>query len=155
GRSKTVTVEVRKTRTFAQGAGGMVEVKPQGGAAFNQAAVDALADDEATRHLSTAEKQARLNALKIAEEEMKKATEQRASQRREETKRKPEREAEESYASPSGIVTPQVKAQPETPAEAGRPAKAAATAAPSAKPSSKTHHVMPDEEAERADKNNK
>ncbi len=33
GRSKSVTVEVRKTRTFAQGAGGMVEVKPQGAAA--------------------------------------------------------------------------------------------------------------------------
>src|SRR5271169_5281652 len=77
GRSKSVTVEVRKTRTFAQGAtGGMVEVKPQGApTGFNTAALQSLHDDESMRHLTSEEKQSRLKALKIAEEEMKRVTE--------------------------------------------------------------------------------
>src|ERR1700722_4718527 len=70
GRSKSVTVEVRKTRTFAQGAqGNMVEVKAQGG--FSTPG----GDDDALRHLTPSEREARLKALKTAEEEMKKATE--------------------------------------------------------------------------------
>src|SRR3954463_16431150 len=70
GRSKTVTVEVRKTRTFAQGATGMVEVKPQAATGFNAAALEALRDEDT--HLTSDEKQARMKALKTAEEEMKK-----------------------------------------------------------------------------------
>jgi translation initiation factor IF-2 len=55
GRSKTVTVEVKKTRTFARGTGGMVEV--------------ARGESEATkqRNLNQAEREARLRALQQAE----------------------------------------------------------------------------------------
>src|ERR1700748_2127216 len=75
GRSKTVTVEVRKTRTFAQGAsGGMVEVKGPGAAAGVPSQIDAMHEDESMRHLTPEERQARLKALKTAEEEMKQAT---------------------------------------------------------------------------------
>jgi translation initiation factor IF-2 len=79
GRSKTVTVEVRKTRTFAQGAsGGMVEVKQQPSA-------QQVAGDDDNRNLTGDERQARLKALKTAEEQMKLATE-RAVTRREDPK---------------------------------------------------------------------
>ncbi len=65
GRSKSVTVEVRKTRTFTQGAGAgsMVEVR-QAGSMFG-------ADDDSMRHLTNEERQGRLNALKLAEERAK------------------------------------------------------------------------------------
>src|SRR5262249_6236619 len=53
--------------------GGMVEVKPQ--MPTHPGAFDAMHDDESMRHLTSEEKQARLRALKTAEEEMKKATE--------------------------------------------------------------------------------
>ena len=51
GRSKTVTVEVKKTRTFARGTGGMVEVEREASEATKQ------------RMLSQAEREARLKAL--------------------------------------------------------------------------------------------
>ena len=70
GRSKSVTVEVRKTRTFAQGAtGGMVEVKASTGASgvSQSAAADPFQDDDSIRGLTEEERQARLKALKFAE----------------------------------------------------------------------------------------
>lgn len=60
GRSKTVTVEVKKTRTFARGAEGgapMVEVKAQASEASKQ------------RMLNQAEREARLRALQHADKE--------------------------------------------------------------------------------------
>src|SRR3954466_11426423 len=61
GRSKTVTVEVRKTRTFAQSAqGGMVEVKPSGAPAGFNTAFDAFHDEESMRHLTPEERQSRM-----------------------------------------------------------------------------------------------
>jgi translation initiation factor IF-2 len=66
GRSKTVTVEVRKTRTFTQGAsGGLVEVKQHPSAATHGTA------SEENRHLTEDERQARFKALRVAEEQMK------------------------------------------------------------------------------------
>ncbi|MBY0406256.1 MAG: IF-2-associated domain-containing protein, partial [Rickettsiales bacterium] len=76
GRSKSVTVEVRKTRTFAQGAtGNMVEVKqmPGGGPVPSFE----MPDDDSMRHLTPEERNSRMKALKIAEEEMKKAARKR------------------------------------------------------------------------------
>ena len=74
GRSKTVTVEVRKTRTFAQGAtGGLVEVKQQPASFSQPQPASAPQEEEALRHLTPEERQVRLNALKIAEEELKRA----------------------------------------------------------------------------------
>ena len=55
GRSKTVTVEVKKTRTFARGTGGMVEVERGASEATRQ------------RMLNQAEREARLRALQQAE----------------------------------------------------------------------------------------
>ena len=68
GRSKSVTVEVRKTRTFTQGttSGTMVEVKANAGA-FGSG----FGDDDSMRHLTLEERQSRLKALKVAEEHMK------------------------------------------------------------------------------------
>lgn len=117
GRSKSVTVEVRKTRTFAQGTtgGGMVEVKQgTGGAAHS---TFGGMDDESMRHLTQEERQGRLNALKLAEEQMKLEA-LLAAERQEEEKRlrvlkgesanieQKESKPEKTTPSPSGIVTP-------------------------------------------------
>ncbi len=117
GRSKSVTVEVRKTRTFAQGTtgGGMVEVKQgTGGAAHS---TFGGMDDESMRHLTQEERQGRLNALKLAEEQMKLEA-LLAAERQEEEKRlrvlkgesanieQKESKPEKIVPSPSGIITP-------------------------------------------------
>ncbi|MDX2113501.1 MAG: translation initiation factor IF-2 [Alphaproteobacteria bacterium] len=129
GRSKTVTVEVRKTRTFAQGAAGMVEVK----AGSLGAGQHGGHDDDALRHLTPEERQSRMKALKIAEEQMKLAAEQ--------AKAKAQTQAEapvmtaqtviardEDLADASGIVKPK---KPIIPSRDKKPAPAAApTAAP-------------------------
>ncbi|NBO19690.1 MAG: translation initiation factor IF-2, partial [Proteobacteria bacterium] len=96
GRSKSVTVEVRKTRTFTQGGSGMVEVKTMPGGAPMPTAADMMMqpDEDTMRHLTPEERASRLKALKTAEEEMKKATE-RAAQRREEEARQKALEAEQ------------------------------------------------------------
>ena len=106
GRSKAVTVEVKRKRTFAPGAGGrMTEVT-----ANRQAAEAALAEEtaaaeaaligEATRDLTEAERAVRLRALESAQaaEEQRKIdeaieAEQRAREAEEEAKRKAEEEA--------------------------------------------------------------
>jgi translation initiation factor IF-2 len=68
GRSKTVTVEVRKTRTFAAGdGGGMVELKKQGLHAPDAdkfAAVRQAMEEDTT--LTSEERQSRLRALEHA-----------------------------------------------------------------------------------------
>ena len=74
GRSKSVTVEVRKTRTFTQGSAGMVEVKP----AFAPTTSAHVMDDDNIRHLTSDERETRLKALKIAEEQMRAAQTKRA-----------------------------------------------------------------------------
>jgi len=135
GRSKSVTVEVRKTRTFAQGAtGGMVEVKPQGApTGFNAAALQSsIQDDESMRHLTPDEKQARLKALKIAEEEMKRVTENPSP--KEERKAKSEPVVDEAATLAAVPLPESGKKQAGMP-----PAKA------------KAHHPV-DEEAERPEK---
>lgn len=155
GRSKTVTVEVRKTRTFAQGAqGGMVEVKPSAGAMLSSTPAEILAEDDSLRNLTPEERQARLKALKIAEEEMKRATARAVQQQEEARARKVEEPAEkaqeeESYASPSGIVTPRVKPQAQEPAPA-QEANRKPSAVP-AKPALKAYNPV-DEEPERVEK---
>jgi len=141
GRSKSVTVEVRKTRTFAQGAsGGMVEVKPQGGAGgFSAAAMD----DESLRHLTAEEKQARLRALKIAEEEMKRATE-RVTQQQEEEIRRPKESQRELEAAP--VVDMNLP-----PVDMGFALDNGKKSAHAAKPAAKGHYPV-EEEGERTEK---
>ena len=146
GRSKTVTVEVRKTRNFAQSAaGGMVEVKaPVAGApvagGFVMPTLESMNEDESMRHLTNEEKLSRLKALKYAEEEMKRATE-RAAQKREEDIRNPKaEEAKPAAAAPADDIAA-------LEAEAARKPGAAVAGKPLVKP----HHPA-EEEAERADK---
>lgn len=151
GRSKTVTVEVRKTRTFAQGAGGMVEVKTQApGGAFTATPESVFNDDESMRHLTNEEKQSRIKALKIAEEEMKRATERANARREEELKNKSE-EVPESKASET-VVSQEIPAAAIASIEAAEAAKKLGVVTSSAKPAVKAHHPV-EEEAERADKN--
>lgn len=153
GRSKSVTVEVRKTRTFAQGAGGMVEVKNQpslSGASMS----DVMVDEDAMRHLTPEERQARLKALKIAEEEMKKAQE-RAAQRREEEAQRKEKEAQETAT--EAVAEPVAQAVPVADVAAAEaaadPSRRPSTVTAPAKHFGKPHHgEVTAEEAERADK---
>ncbi len=147
GRSKTVTVEVRKTRNFAQGAGGMVEVKP-GATPFAPVmhTIESMNEDESMRHLTTEEKQSRLRVLKVAEEEMKKAAE-RAAAKREEELRNPKKA--EPVAEPVEAPVEDPTAPLDPVAEANR--KAGVTVAP-AKPVVKPHHPPVEEEAERVEK---
>lgn len=126
GRSKTVTVEVRKTRTFAQGAqGGMVEVKQQ------PSAQSPAAGNDDNRNLTGDERQARLKALKTAEEQMKLATERASSSRREDPKQ---------IIVPSDLPQPPVVEEeaPKRTAHAPRPPKP-------------TQYTAGDEEAERVE----
>ena len=113
GRSKSVTVEVRKTRTFAQGAQGMVEVKPQSPEGFSASAANAAQEEEALRHLTPEERQSRLKALKIAEEQMKLATSKPDAGRNAGWSDAPVTIArDESLADASGIVTPRKPVAP-------------------------------------------
>jgi len=153
GRSKTVTVEVRKTRTFAQGAQGMVEVKQQGG--FNASGSESAQEDDALRHLTPEEKQARLKALKFAEEQMKLATEQAKNAPKEEPSRfaKAQEPKEEVFADASGIVTPR---KPIVTPEKDKASQAPNVAvAPSAKTFTKPHHVNEEESESRNNKGGK
>lgn len=158
GRSKSVTVEVRKTRTFAQGAGGMVEVKqPLPGAMPSQAPENyhPSFDDDSMRHLTTDEKQSRMKAFKIAEEEMKKAGAAAAKKREEEALQKLNELEEEApvaeapkakeEAKQEAIVVPSI-----ADAQASEQKRSTITTAP--KPLVK-HTPATSEESERADKN--
>jgi translation initiation factor IF-2 len=146
GRSKSVTVEVRKTRTFAQGAtGGMVEVK-KSSAGVSADAVPAMYDEDSLRHLTPEEKQSRMKVLKLAEEEMKRQAELAAAKKEEDRLRKlsePEvEEVEELVAEP--VIEVAVPSAKEIVGEVKKPS--------TLKPLVKAHHPA-EEEAERADKN--
>ncbi len=141
GRSKTVTVEVRKTRTFTQGTTGgtMVEIKQDSGA------LGGGFDDESMRHLTSGERESRLKALKLAEDHMKQEAERKAkiveaerqlnalqgkneeeidseqssesqSQKEVVNPRAKESKSNDVIYAPSGIVTPnkKVEAKPES-----------------------------------------
>ena len=130
GRSKTVTVEVRKTRTFAQGASGnMVEVKQQAGA-------QQMAMDDDGRHLTEEERQARLKALKTAEEQMKLATERPAKSKQSPEEETPSNDGTVSTASEDVVTAPK------------RTSATVVHAPKSAKP---LHHVDEEESSTRSD----
>src|SRR5215468_12617283 len=64
GRSKAVTVEVKRKRTFEAGAGGrMTEVTEGAAAAETLTHSDTTAGERALHHLPAAERSARLRAL--------------------------------------------------------------------------------------------
>ncbi|MGE3714040.1 MAG: translation initiation factor IF-2 associated domain-containing protein, partial [Alphaproteobacteria bacterium] len=89
GRSKTVTVEVRKTRTFKTGTGGrLVEVKNTSGLKPKDAPNLAAPLDENLGHLTNDEREARMAVLKRAEEENKRRAEEERNRPRPADKRK-------------------------------------------------------------------
>jgi translation initiation factor IF-2 len=164
GRSKSVTVEVRKTRTYAQGAtGGMVEVKAQPGSINNTPPViETGLDDESIRHLTQDERQTRLKALKGAEEEMRRHSERQSTTKQEAERAFSEATAKESTtAAPrtdvviSPLVTEKEKKQADVTAEAS---KKLTISQPPVKPATPlhthkaTHNALIEEEGERADK---
>lgn len=158
GRSKSVTVEVRKTRTFTQGTTGeaMVEIKQNTGLFSPRSTFGA--NDDSMRHLTPEERQVRLNALKLAEEQMKIDAEN-AARHSEEEKRlrvlagkaadvgKEEVRPVAPITSPSGIVTPN------KPEKTVNEAKSPSAAVPSPKANNKPlYHSPSAEEAEPKEK---
>ncbi|PZP84794.1 MAG: translation initiation factor IF-2 [Azospirillum brasilense] len=116
GRSKTVTVEVKKTRTFARAQGGMVEVDRGASEATKQ------------RLLSQAEREARLRALQQAE---------KAADEREQYKNfEPEfddrdDEQDDAAVAQEPVAEADEAVQAETAGEAAAPAEAKPVAKPS------------------------
>jgi translation initiation factor IF-2 len=162
GRSKSVTVEVRKTRTFAQGStgGGMVEVKQNAGGFTGR---NTAGDDESMRHLTQEERQVRLKVLKLAEEQMK-AEAELAAQRREEEKHlralKGESPTVEEKEKKSDVVIPAasgiVKPNKPEPLVSEAKAQQSVPSAPSHKANNKPlHHTPAIEEVEQKEKSGK
>ncbi len=162
GRSKSVTVEVRKTRTFAQGStgGGMVEVKQNAGGFTGR---NTAGDDESMRHLTQEERQVRLKVLKLAEEQMK-AEAELAAQRREEEKHlralKGESPTVEEKEKKSNVVIPAasgiVKPNKPEPLVSEAKAQQSIPATPSHKANNKPlHHTPAIEEVEQKEKSGK
>jgi translation initiation factor IF-2 len=126
GRSKSVTVEVRKTRTFTQGAvgGAMVEIKQGASGILGK-------NDDSMRNLTVEERQGRLNALKLAEEQMQLEAKAAAARREEEERLRaleaanaPVEEAEEAVQPeelPEEIVPEEIKVEPVVVAEVVKP----------------------------------
>src|SRR5215831_2910886 len=97
GRSKTVSVEVKRKRTFAPGAGGrMTEVTADAlGVSEAIAHEDATAEERLLHHLTAGERAARLRALEDAHrhEELRRALDAELRRQAEEEARRKEEEA--------------------------------------------------------------
>ena len=169
GRSKSVTVEVRKTRTFTQGSssGTMVEVKPSAGGIIGGVGSSI---DNSLSHLTSEERQRRINALKIAEEQMKIEIELAAKKREEEKHTRAlqgnssEEYAEEKLAkiksdvvipAPSGIVTPNKPEPKSAQAKAPTPTTPSNNGITLSPKYGKSNHADISEEAESKDKGGK
>ncbi|MFW0776898.1 MAG: translation initiation factor IF-2 [Rickettsiales bacterium] len=155
GRSKTVTVEVRKTRTFKQGAGGMVEVKKQVKEPVTPSETKMSAQqEEALRHLTPEERESRLKAFKIAEEQMKQGVKEEKKPSLWDNPIEEEKPSkQEDLADESGIVKPKKPVG----GAADKPKKSTNEGAqqPSGKPSSKTYHDDKDKKEDKPAKNTK
>src|SRR5690606_35772979 len=163
GRSKTVTVEVKRKRTYAPGAGGRMTEVQEGEANAAQedvsSAAEALFDERGHphRHLTAGERATRLRALEDAkgEEERRRQAEAEARQRaaeqaRREAEERARREAEEAARQAEQEAAQPAAAEPEPAAPAEpEPAPAAqapaAPAAPAAKPQAKPVEIVEEE----------
>ncbi len=116
GRSKSVTVEVRKTRTFAPGgsSGGLVEVKkPLGGGPSMPVR---SGEPESLRQLTADERQFRMKALQVAEETSRQIAERGGpSPSQEQVTDAPDEAFELQPLGKDGIVMAPVKRSGETP----------------------------------------
>ena len=143
GRSKAVTVEVKRSRTFAPGDGGrMREVTGARQAAEEalkgQLAVDQLAVEEAAtpsapemRKLSAAERATRMHALEQARVDEERRHVEEAARAREEEETRQRREAEEAAAA-------RQRAETSPPTPAAPIIEAVPQAAPERRPSERT-----------------
>lgn len=112
GRSKTVTVEVRKTRTFKTGNGGkLVEVKSKTTQTKEAPNLAAKGGDQG--HLTADERESRMAVLKRAEEELKKQTEQEKDSPKAEPKKAISKPQKDDFEIPAdGIITAPEPAKP-------------------------------------------
>ncbi|MCA1909838.1 MAG: IF-2-associated domain-containing protein, partial [Magnetospirillum sp.] len=122
GRSKVVTVEVRKKRTFAPGAGGaMHEVRDEAHGAAEAELAKAVAVVEAAQQAASAhdltnnEKAARAKALEVA---MKAEAEARARAEEEAARRAVEEEEAREAAEAEAAAAPEPESLPEPEPEA-------------------------------------
>jgi len=138
GRSKTVTVEVRKKRTFSSVGGAMHEVKDgvhsaaEADLAAAVAKVEAAARAVSAHDLTNHEKQARARALQEAqraEEEARRLAEEAEIRRRAEEEEAARRRAEEEKAAEARRLVEEAEAAARAKAEAEAAALAAATKA--------------------------
>jgi len=127
GRSKTVTVEVKRKRVYTAGVGGKMEVAPEKEAAL--AAAELSAEDRAhLSNLTAGEKATRLKAL----EEAKRDDEIRRIQEAEDARKRAEEEAERAVAEEAKRKAAEARGETYQPApEAPAPVEAEV---PSAKP---------------------
>ena len=161
GRSKTVTVEVKRKRTYAPGAGGRMTEVQEGEANAAQedvsSAAEALFDERGHphRHLTAGERATRLRALEDAkrEEDLRRQAEAEARQRaaeqaRREAEERARREAEEAARQAEQAAAQPAAAEPEpaAPAEPEPAPAAQAPAAPAAKPQAKPAETAEEEE---------
>src|SRR5690606_7606856 len=146
GRSKTVTVEVKRKRTYAPGAGGRMTEVQEGEASAAQedvsSAAEALFDERGHphRHLTAGERTTRLRALDDAEPEggprrqaEAEARQRAAEQARREAEERARREAEEAarQAEQAAAQPAAAESEPE-PAAPAEPEPAPAAQAPAA-----------------------
>jgi len=132
GRSKAVTVEVKRSRTFAPGAGGRMTEVTQAQRAAEEAAAETLESAaERESKLTAAERESRAHALELSrqeEEERRKAEAEARVRAEEEARRRAEEEAwrpapaaetvaEAEVAEPAEAEAAVPPAEPETPAE--------------------------------------
>jgi translation initiation factor IF-2 len=177
GRSKVVTVEVRKKRTFAPGAGGAMHEVREGAVGAEAELAQAVAKVEAAQKaasvhdLTSHEKQARARALQdalkaeedarqraeeeaVAEAEARKAAEEarrveeEERARAEEEARQAAAEAEAAAPAPSPAAPPPAEPEPAPAPVAEEPAPTAATPAPDADAAARPKTVAEEDEEE-------
>jgi len=143
GRSKTVTVEVKRKRTFAPGAGGrMTEVTEQAAAPVEALSHgEVTVDERALHHLTASERSARLRALEDAkrDEELRRALDAEMRRQAEEDERQRLAEEEARRQLQEELAKTEAPATTATATETGAAtqppaATTATTPVPSARP---------------------
>jgi translation initiation factor IF-2 len=167
GRSKAVTVEVKRSRTFERGTSGrmteVTEAAAEAEAALTEAPAPAApqpeVEEKPARRLSAEERASRARALEVAREEEAARKEreaeeakERAAQAKRDAEDRVRREAEEAEerkraaaAAPAADATAEAAAEAPAAADAGTPAETRAPAKDRARPAAKAPAAADDE----------
>ena len=167
GRSKAVTVEVKRSRTFERGTSGrmteVTEAAAEAEAALTEAPAPAApqpeVEEKPARRLSAEERASRARALEVAREEEAARKEreaeeakERAAQAKRDAEDRVRREAEEAEerkraaaAAPAADATAEAAAEAPAAADAGTPAETRAPAKDRARPAAKAPTAADDE----------